>query len=100
LNGILSYSLLISGFKVMLSHKLGTNYKGQLDTHMKFYGPREEVYGNSQVELIRQWYKTALSIPTGQNPLLGDDLEGKLNENFKTSLPKDGSHPLLICGGS
>ena len=32
--------------------------------------------------------------------MLGDDLEGKLNENFKTSLPSDESHPLLICGGS
>ena len=84
----------------MLSHKLGTNYKDQLDTHMKFYDHGEKVYGNSQVELVRQWYRTALSIPTGQNPLLGDDLDGKLNENFKTSLPSDKSHPVLICGGS
>jgi hypothetical protein len=79
---------------------LDTGYKANVESHMKFYRPGEEVYDNPQVELIREWYKTTLSKPTGQNPLLGDDLEGNLNENFKTFLPKDQSHPLLICGGS
>lgn len=83
-----------------MGQKLSSNYEGDVDVHIKFFGENEEVYGNPQIELVRQWYKTALDVPTRSNPLLGDDLDGTLNENFKTSLPSDKSHQLLICGGS